>query len=70
MRRTRDTFDARYQAELILIELFAVLVLLFLLSTGASPSPVTARASAVAAPPAVAPVLAKPVVEGDTHANR
>lgn len=70
MRRTSDTFDARYQAELVLIELFALLVLLFLLSTGASSSSVCDRAPAVVGPPAVAPVASKPAVEGDTHANR
>lgn len=55
MRRTAETFDKRYEAELVLIEFFALLVLLFLLSSGPAPNPV----SHAAAPPAtVQPVSA------------
>lgn len=52
MRRTGETFDARYEAELVLIEFFALLVLLFLLSTGPAPNPVSQGA---APPEAVSP---------------
>lgn len=58
MRRTGGAFDARYEAELVLIELFALLVLLFLLSSGPAPDPVSHSAPAVAAPPAT-PLPAK-----------
>lgn len=62
MTRTGDTFAARYEAELVLIEFFALLVLLFLLSSGPAPNPVSPEAApAGAAPPATAPAPAKPV---------
>ncbi len=61
MRRTGETFDTRYEAELVLIEFFALLVLLFLLSSGPAPNPVSPAAPALAAPPAATPVPAKEV---------
>ena len=59
MRRTGATFDTRYEAELVLIEFFALLVLLFLLSSGPAPNPVSPAAPALAAPPAATPAPAK-----------
>ena len=61
MQRTGETFERRYEAELVLIELFALLVLLFLLSSGAAPNPVSRSVASPATQPAAAPVPAKPV---------
>ena len=61
MQRTGETFERRYEAELVLIELFALLVLLFLLSSGAAPNPVSHSMASPASQPAAAPVPAKPV---------
>ncbi len=59
MRRPGETFDARYEAELVLIEFFALLVLLFLLSSGPAPNPVShTGAPPVAVQPAPAPAKA------------
>jgi lipoprotein-anchoring transpeptidase ErfK/SrfK len=64
MRRTGETFDTRYEAELVLIEFFALLVLLFLLSSGPAPDPVShAAAPPVAVQPVAVPAPAK-AVEG------
>ena len=60
MHRAGETFERRYEAELVLIELFALLVLLFLLSSGA-PNPVSHSAAPPAAQPVAAPAPAKPV---------
>ena len=59
MQRTGETFEKRYEAELVLIELFALLVLLFLLSTGAAPGPVSHSVTSPPVQPMSAP--AKPV---------
>jgi hypothetical protein len=61
MQRTGETFERRYEAELVLIELFALLVLLFLLSSGAAPSPVSHSVASPAAQPVAAPAPAKAV---------
>ncbi|HYX69764.1 MAG TPA: L,D-transpeptidase [Terriglobales bacterium] len=61
MQRTGETFERRYEAELVLIELFALLVLLFLLSAGAAPSPASHSAASPVAQPAAAPASVKPV---------
>ena len=61
MQRTGETFEKRYEAELVLIELFALLVLLFLLSSGATPNPVSHSTASPVPEPAVAPTPAKPV---------
>ena len=61
MQRTGETFERRYEAELVLIELFALLVLLFLLSSGAAPNPVSHSVASPAAQPLATPSPAKPV---------
>jgi len=61
MRRIGDAFDARHEAELVLIELFALLVLLFLLGSGAASNPVSPGVATPGAEPVVAPAPAKPV---------
>lgn len=62
MRRTGETFAARYEAELVLIEFFALLVLLFFLSSGPAPNPVSqAEAPPAAVQPAGPPAPAKAV---------
>lgn len=62
MRRTGETFAARYEAELVLIEFFALLVLLFFLSSGPAHNPVSqAEAPPAAVQPAQSPGPAKEV---------
>ena len=70
MQRTGATFDARYEAELVLIEFFALLVLLFLLASGPAPTPVSQTAvRPVATQPAASPAPAKQGVSAATSAQ-